>query len=139
MSLYNLVSGVNPCTFFVLPMLGKHPDLYPRFRDCFVKDDERPKYDKHIFVYTRVGGGNRDSYEDEITELRHMPGYVTDYDDLFDSTYATFIFEVPEELKADYELILAGKIKEISDSYKQKLYDVFPKLKEQFDHIFKSD
>ncbi len=34
MSLYNMINGVNPATFFILPMLGKHPDEYPRFRDC---------------------------------------------------------------------------------------------------------
>lgn len=54
MSLYNMINGVNPATFIILPMLGKHPDEYPRFRDCFIKDGM-------IEVYTRVGGNNRDS------------------------------------------------------------------------------
>ena len=36
MSLYNMINGVQPAAFFVLPMLGKHPDEYPRFRDCFI-------------------------------------------------------------------------------------------------------
>jgi hypothetical protein len=37
MSLYNMMNGANPATFFILPMLGeKHPEQYPRFRDCFV-------------------------------------------------------------------------------------------------------
>ena len=41
MSLYNMLHGVNPSTFFILPMLGeKHPDEYPRFRDCFIGDDK---------------------------------------------------------------------------------------------------
>jgi hypothetical protein len=30
MSLYNMVHGTTQATFFVLPMLGKHPDEYPR-------------------------------------------------------------------------------------------------------------
>lgn len=38
MSLYNMLNGVNPCTFLILPMLGKHPDEYPRFRDCFIEE-----------------------------------------------------------------------------------------------------
>ncbi len=54
MSLYNMINGVNPATFFILPMLGKHPDEYPRFRDCFVGEDQ-----KSIEILTRVGGGNR--------------------------------------------------------------------------------
>ena len=29
------MNGVNPATFFILPMLGKHPDEFPRFRDCW--------------------------------------------------------------------------------------------------------
>lgn len=30
-----MINGVNQATFYILPMLGKHPDEYPRFRDCF--------------------------------------------------------------------------------------------------------
>lgn len=61
MSLYNMICGVNPAAFFILPMLGKHPDEYPRFRDCFVSDDETS-----IEVLTRVGGGNRGYGEEEL-------------------------------------------------------------------------
>ena len=49
-----MINGVNPATFLFLPMLGKHPDEYPRFRDCFISEDETQK-----IVFTRVGGGNR--------------------------------------------------------------------------------
>ena len=38
--LYNLINGVNLATFIILPMLGKHPDEYPRFRDCFIAENE---------------------------------------------------------------------------------------------------
>ena len=32
-----MINGVNPATFFILPMVAeKHPDSYPRFRDCFI-------------------------------------------------------------------------------------------------------
>ena len=139
MSLYNIVNGVQPAAFFILPMLGKHPDQYPRFRDCFTGDEEHPEYDNHIHVYTRVGGGNREDYQKEIEELRAMPGFVTDFDDSFDSTFATFVFKVPEERKGDFDLIKVGKIKDISDEYREQLYSVFPKLKEKFDELFTSD
>ena len=72
MSLYNMVNGVKPTTFFVLPMLGKHPDEYPRFRDCFLSDEEHPQYDDHIHIYTRTGGGNREGYEAENDAMRHQ-------------------------------------------------------------------
>jgi hypothetical protein len=135
MSLYNLINGVNLSTFFILPMLGKHPEEYPRFRDCFLKDDEHPQYDNYIHVYTRVGGNNRNcEYNEE--ELYKHPNFVATFDDNFDSTYATYVFSVPEKWKDDFDKIVNGKIKEISIAYKLELYRIFPKLKEKFDILF---
>lgn len=153
MSLYNAINGVNQATFFILPMLGeKHPDSYPRFRDCFIgelsnsdKDDQfgipikvNDITKKVISLYTRIGGGNRENYQEEIKELRSHPNYIKDYDDDFDSTFATFQFSIPEEFESDFDLMLNGKINEISSKYKERLYNVFPKLKETFDSIFKT-
>ncbi len=134
--MYNMMNGMNPSTFIILPMLGKHPDEYPRFRDCFTGDEENNISDK-IIVYTRTGGGNRESYETEIKEMQAMKTYVQDYDDSFDCTYANFVFDIPEEFKADYELITNGKTTEISEAYKSKLYEVFPKLNKKWDELFK--
>ena len=143
MSLYNMINGVNPATFFILPMLGKHPDGYPRFRDCFIgkqTNDEsetdtfgipKKKLDtnkKLISVYTRAGGGNRDDYANEIQELRSMAGYIEDYDDDFDSTFATFVFEVPAQFIEDYDKVLEGSIIETSQEYKNIVDRVYPKL-----------
>ena len=61
-----------------------------------------------MFVYTRAGGGNRDDYAREIMGLQAHPLYVRDYDDPFDSTYATFVFRVPDEWVNDYNLLLEG-------------------------------
>lgn len=129
MSLYNMINGVNPAIFFILPMLGeKHPNNYPRFRDCFIDNNE-------IHVYTRVGGGNRNCGFGE-EELQQHPNYLRDFDDEEDSTYATYVFSIPDEFKNDFELITSGKIREISKKYKERLYKVYPKLKETFDKIF---
>lgn len=149
MSLYNLVNGIQMATFFVLPMLGKHPDEYPRFRDCFMgkvfTDGELNEYKipvkKHgneelISVYTRVGGGNRNDYEKEIVQLKLMPEYVSDFDDNFDSTFATFVFNVPDKFKDDFHKIKEGRILDTSQEYKDILYKVYPKLKEKFDELF---
>lgn len=141
MSLYNMINGVNPCAFFFLPMLGKHPDEYPRFRDCFLRDPDRPQYHDHIHVYTRVGGGNRDEYEEDIAELRAMPTFVTDHDDDFDSTYATFVFKVPDQWRADFDTLLAGKdgdgsVPKISTEYKAELIRVYPKLTDKINELF---
>lgn len=136
MSMYHLTQGVTPATFLILPMLGKHPDEYPRFRDCFTSDAEHPEYNDHIHVFTRAGGGNRESYEAEIAELQSHPNYVTDFDDSFDSTYASFVFTVPEQWKVDFDLLTKKGPKELSAEYKAELYRVYPKLKEKFDELF---
>lgn len=54
MSLYNALVGYSPSCIVVLPMLGRTADDYPRFRNCFISED-----DKYIEIYTRVGGNNR--------------------------------------------------------------------------------
>lgn len=121
--------GVNIATFFILPMLGeKHPYDYPRFRDCFVDNNE-------IHVYTRVGGGNRNCGFGE-EELQKHPNFLRDFDDDHDYTYATYVFSIPAEFNPDFELITTGKIKEISEKYKERIYLVYPKLKDTLDKIF---
>lgn len=129
-----MMNGVSPAVFLIMPMLGeKHPEAYPRFRDCFVNDDET-----EIHVYTRVGGGNRESdYGQE--ELMKHPNFLTTWDDDFDNTYGYYSFSVPDEWKSDFEKICKGDVKLISPEYKERLYKVFPKLKEQFDKLFKND
>ena len=96
--------------------------------DCFVDNNE-------IHVYTRVGGGNRNCEFGE-EELQQHPNYLRDFDDEYDSTYATYVFSIPDEFKNDFDLITSGKIKEISEAYKKRLYKVYPKLKDTFDKIF---
>lgn len=54
MSLYNMIEGFSPACLFIMPMLGRKQDNYPRFRDCFVTEEG------NIAIYTRVGGGNRE-------------------------------------------------------------------------------
>lgn len=134
-NLYNAVNGVNNCTFFILPMLGKHPDEYPRFRDCFLNDDEHPEYKNKIHVYTRVGGGNRGCGFGEEELMKH-PDFITTYDDSFDRTYASYVFNVPEKWQADFDKIISGKLIDISDEYKKEMIRVYPKLEEKFNSMF---
>lgn len=130
MSLYNMINGVNPATFLFLPMLGKHPDEYPRFRDCFISEDET-----HIEVFTRVGGGNRNcGYGEE--ELYKHPNFVKTYDDVFDSTYGYYVFSIPDEWKEDFKSILDGKC--FSEAYLNQMCKVFPKLEEKFKQMYQS-
>ena len=121
--LYNLIHGVNPATFLILPMLGKHPDEYPRFRDCGVTEDH------HILVLTRVGGGNRNTgYGEE--ELEQDPHFIKTYDADWDSTYGYYEFKVPEEWQADFDAIINGG--KPSAKYLDQMCKVYPKLEEKF-------
>ena len=135
-TMYHMMHGTTLATFFVLPMLDKHPDEYPRYRDCFLSDEEHPEYDDHIHVYTRVGGGNRKTGlgEEELYKNKH---YVTTFDDSYDSTYATYVFKVPTKWIADFKKFKERKIKEFSEEYKKQLYKIYPKLKDKLDEIFK--
>ena len=127
MSLYNMVNGVNPATFYVLPMLGRHPDEYPRFRDCHVNKENQ------IEVLTRVGGGNRnEGYGEE--ELYKDPNFVKTFDADWDSTYGIYVFNVPEQWKDDFERILKGE--RLSDAYIDQMCKVYPKLEEKFRHMY---
>lgn len=127
MSLYNLMNGVNPATFFVLPMLDKHPDDYPRFRDCFVTEDN------HILVLTRVGGGNRNcGYGEE--KLCESPHFIKTFDADWDSTYGYYEFKVPDEWKEDFDALMKGE--NPSQKYIEQMCKIFPKLEEKFRERF---
>lgn len=134
MSLYNALFGVNPATFLILPMLGKHPDEYPRFRDCFVGTDG--PFGHSIVVYTRVGGNNRNTGYGEEWMLEH-PDFIKTYDDDFDSTYGSYVFNVPKRWREDFLKIIDGKLAEISDDYFNEILRVYPTLEERVREVFK--
>lgn len=120
MSLYNAMFGFNPACLLIMPMLGRKQKEYPRFRDCFVEEGK-------IAIYTRVGGNNRGcGYGEE--ELYKDPNFVKTYDDSFDNTYATYVFNVPEKWKQDFDKICEGKLREVSDEYYNYLNEFFPLL-----------
>lgn len=126
-NLYNLINGVDPATFLVLPMLGKHPDEYPRFRDCYVNKEN------HIIILTRVGGPNRNTGLGE-EEMQKSPYFIKTYDSEEDSTYGYYEFEVPKEWKKDLEKMLNHK--RPSDKYVNQMCKVYPKLETYFRKMF---
>ena len=132
MSLYNMVNGFNPACLFFMPMLGRKQDDYPRFRDCFLSDDE-----KRIVIYTRVGGYNRGFGLGE-EKLYEDPNFVKTYDDSTDDTYGYYEFNVPEKWKEDFNRLVAGKTEEVSDEYISYLKTFYPVLAEKgaIDMIF---
>lgn len=124
MSLYNMLNGFNPACVWIMPMLGRKQHEYPRFRDCFVTEEE------NIAIYTRVGGNNRNcGYGEE--ELYKDENFLTTYDDDFDSTYGTYVFKVPDKWKEDFDKIMAGKMSDISKEYIEILKEFYPTLAEK--------
>jgi hypothetical protein len=115
-------------------MLGRKQEEWPRFRDCFVTEDN------NIAIYTRVGGGNRNcGYNEE--KLYEDENFIRTYDDDYDTTYGTYEFKVPEKWKADFDTILSGDMSKVSDEYIAYLKEFFPLLNENgfFDNIFKKN
>lgn len=149
MSMYNQIYWVDPATFTVLPMLWSHPDDYPRFRDCFIWNTYRSSIEKDMFwipkmettnsdtisVYTRVWWWNRESYQEAIDKLRAHENYLEDYDDEFDSTFATFVFSVPTKWKSDFDAIKSKKFN-ISREYLNHIKSIYPKIAEKIESDF---
>lgn len=124
MSLYNILCGYNPSCITIMPMLGRKEEEYPRFRDCWITEDN------NIAIFTRVGGNNRNCgfgeeklYEDE--------NFIRTYDDDFDNTYATYEFKVPSKWKNDFNKIIDNKLSEVSEEYIEYVESFYPLLAEK--------
>lgn len=128
--LYNMLAGWDPACILLAPMLtDENPEqFFPRFRDCYLGDEGNT-----IVIFTRVGGGNRsDGPDDEYGygeyELYDMPTYLRTWDDDFDSTYGYYEFGVPDEWKADFELVKSGKYDELSSAYVERIQGCYKNL-----------
>lgn len=129
MSLYNALFGVNQLAPFLLKVLDidqpkenapKYPENWNPYDDgvteegaAYIKECKEKKYYTsgrfrdiylnedctRIVLYTRNGGGNRESYPHIFSILSSHPNFIFDHDDDFDCTYAYYEFSVPEEYK----------------------------------------
>jgi hypothetical protein len=123
MSLYNALFGLNPSSHLLLAMLNLSKNDVGRFRDCYLKRNDDGLL--NIVVYTRNGGGNREDYEEVTEALQHHPAYLSDRDDDFDSTYAAYVFSVPDRFKetaVELEKLGAAPTEEPMDKF-QKLIE----------------
>jgi hypothetical protein len=135
MSLYNAVMGFNPACVLLLPMIGKSREDFPRFRDCFAGNPET----RTIQVFTRTGGGNREAYEEENDAITQIEGFLKDWDDDFDSTFAYWEFAVPEIWHSDFDKVVSGNLGNVSDAYKDLIRDACPKLKDKLDALSEAE
>ncbi len=94
--LYNVVLGRHPFAGQLLVFLGFKDEAeiqrIPRLRDVYIYPDE-------IRILTRTGGGNRDEYAVENDWLRNRDGFLRDWDDEYDSTYAWWAYKWPAEFE----------------------------------------
>jgi len=137
MSLYNILHGMNYLTPVLLAILdidqkGSRWNS-GRFRDIYLNEDGTK-----IILFTRNGGGNRESYfPDDIVE---HPNYLTDYDDDFDSTYAYIEFSVPKGFKRLIKKLSTGEkpksLKQKTDEYLEKLSKGEIEIPEQIMQVF---
>lgn len=102
MSLYNALFGKNPFAPSLLMTLGIDETEVPRFRDCYLNAE------REIVIYTRTGGSNRAAYKVENAAMTRLAGYLRDYDDTFDKTFAYFIYQPSAEF-ADAIAEIAAK------------------------------
>lgn len=120
--MYNLMNGYNIGCLYLLPMLGRKQEDYPRFRDCFLGNGGET-----IVVLTRVGGGNRNQgYGEEV--LLEDENFVKTWDDDFDKTYGYYEFKVPDKWKDDFKHLVANDRHKVSDAYVECVEKFFPKL-----------
>ncbi len=148
MSMYNLLHGVNPFAPILLKILDvdtikKIPDIDTdneektkkyvkecidkkiytsgRFRDIFLNEEGTK-----ITLYTRNGGGNRETYWYIFDILKTHPNFVKEFNDDFDCTYAYVEFTVPVQYLA-YTRILAkksGKPETVHEKFQKVIQEI---------------
>lgn len=138
--MYATLFGGNPQAKVILKMLSLTPTDIGRFRDAFVSEGK-------ILIYARLGGGNRDEYKEVIAKLQEHPCYLSDKDDNFDSTYASFYFSFPDKYKEilgameegpiDTDKRWKDKLEEISNKSPQELKDKYPEITQVVEDIVK--
>ena len=115
MSMYNLLFGENKDFDALLGILGLTKEKIGRYRDIYVsKDGEK------IILFTRLGGGNRESHETNIKYLTSHKNYLKDYDDPVDDTYAYFEFSIPEGRENLCKYLSGKEVELVGEKFKKE-------------------
>ena len=91
--MYEMVCNINPDAGRVLNLIGLDPAFL--IEECRLRDVYLSKDRTKVVIFTKIGGGNRESYSASIKRLKNFKGYIRDYDDDFDNTYASFEYQIP--------------------------------------------
>ena len=119
MSLYNMLFGENKESEILLGMIGLNKEYFERYRDVEIIENGTK-----IRVFTRLGGGNREYYDDLWDNIRSYELYITDYDDDFDCTYAYIEYNIPEKYKETAKKMFNGEPISFSDKFNKELEDM---------------
>ena len=150
MSLYNMIAGMNAeLAMIVSCILGFRIDEdIPRFRDVFTGGDDCPvnqgEYD--ILIYTRMGGGNYDHWDDcgkdgepcpycRLLEHEKEPWYIGGYNDDYDCTYRTLIVRFTPEQNAVWEDVKQNGLSKIMPMIKELFPEIWEKINESKEAI----
>lgn len=107
MSLYNMLFGMNRMCPILMECLELDPMACGRIRDCYLQRQESGKLEIHLL--TRNGGGNRQEHEAITERLRRHPRFMRDYDEPHDTTYATYVFSIPDHIEPQLrEVVTSG-------------------------------
>ena len=119
MSLYNMLFGTNEEMPVLLGMIGVNTEYFDRFRDVDLIENGTK-----IRVLTRLGGGNREDYEDTWEKIREHELYITDYDNDFDCTYAYVEFNIPDKFKETAKKMFKGEPISVSDKFNNEIKEM---------------
>jgi hypothetical protein len=133
-NMYNIMNGMNSDLCVIISIItGERIDQkFPRFRDIFTSDRDANVFTDY-YVYTRMGGGNRDCWGSEnnpcdcpacIADKIEQSEYcVSRYDDDYDSTYCTFCMNFSPDQKKEWENLKSGVF---PDNWKERVMKLFP-------------
>lgn len=135
--LYRKVFGFNKAVYLLAPMIL--PDntcgRITSFQDCFLGRDG-----KSIIISCRLGRFFKYDHMNEMIHLRSRKELQKLEDDSVNPESTFFVYSIPEKWKKDFDLIVKGKLDQISKGYMNKIFSTFPsKLgddKELIDYIF---
>jgi len=77
---------------------------FPRYRGVFLNADG-----SGVLVSTQAGGRDRTKFAEFWSAVRRFPGFIGDYDDSSDSTFAWVVFAVPQEKQLVTQPLATGK------------------------------
>lgn len=118
---------MNKAEIYIMPMLGgnlrhyKNKDVnylpQSRFVNCFSGDKVRGIEDKILLLYRYSGQKEYVNFENQFIQTHK------DFHSMYepDNFHTMYVFNIPEEEKACYDILLSGKYSKLPSSFKQQI------------------